>query len=63
MKAKVTLTEDPELVAEIKESLKRTKGYCPCAIIQTVDTKCPCLEFRSMQEGECNCGLYVKTLQ
>lgn len=63
MKPKVTITEDAELAAEIKESLKRNEGYCPCAIVKTVDTKCPCLKFREMQKGECHCGLYIKTLR
>lgn len=58
---KIKLSEDKELVAEIKKKLKENDGYCPCRLEQTEDTKCPCKEFRGQNEvGECHCGLYEK---
>lgn len=58
---KIKLSEDKELVAEIKQKLKEADGYCPCKLTKTVDTKCPCKEFREQTEaGECYCGLYIK---
>ena len=52
--SKVRLNEDAETVALVKEGLKRTGGYCPCKLLKTPDTKCPCRDFR---EGRgCDCG-------
>ena len=56
----VKLSEDKELVQEIREKLKANEGYCPCRIEKTPDTKCMCKEFREQSIGECHCGLYVK---
>ena len=60
---KIKLNTDKELVAEIKEQLKETKGHCPCVnpMFYSNDTKCPCKDFREQKElGECHCGLYIK---
>lgn len=57
----VKLSEDKELVQEIRNKLKINDGYCPCRIEKTIDTKCMCKEFREMEEGECHCGLFIKT--
>ena len=58
---KIKLSEDKELVTEIKQKLKDNGGYCPCRLEQIEDTKCPCKEFREQTEsGECHCGLYYK---
>lgn len=56
----VKLSEDKELVQEIREKLKANAGFCPCRIEKTPDTKCMCKEFREQESGECHCGLYVK---
>ena len=42
----VRLNEDKEMVASIKEGLKRTGGYCPCRLQRTEENKCICKEFR-----------------
>ena len=42
----IRLNSDPEVVASIREGLKRTGGYCPCRVDRTEDTKCICREFR-----------------
>ncbi len=52
---------DKEFVHEIRQKLKQNNGYCPCILIKTPDTKCPCKEFRKMESGICHCGLYIKT--
>lgn len=57
----IRLSEDMELVQEIREKLKENGGYCPCKIEKIDDTKCMCKEFREQESGECHCGLYVKT--
>lgn len=56
----IRLSEDKELVQEIKKQLKETGGFCPCRIEKTEDTKCMCKEFREQESGECHCGLYIK---
>ena len=61
MKPKITLNEDKELVAKIREGLKAKDGYCPCRIPKTEEFKCMCKEFLEQKEvGECGCGLYYK---
>ena len=62
----IRLNEDAELVAQIKEGLKRKDGYCPCRLQKTEDNKCMCKEFREQIadpdfEGYCHCLLYYKT--
>lgn len=62
----VRLNSDKEIVALVKEGLKRTGGYCPCVREQNEDTKCMCKQFREQIkdpefEGYCHCMLYYKT--
>jgi len=56
----IKVSDDKELVQEIRTKLKENDGYCPCRIQKTEDTKCPCKEFREQESGECHCGLYYK---
>jgi ferredoxin-thioredoxin reductase catalytic subunit len=56
----IKVSEDKELVQEIRKKLKANDNYCPCRIEKTPDTKCMCKEFREQESGECHCGLYVK---
>ena len=62
MKRKVRENSDKKLVAQVRKDLREHHGYCPCALLQTEDTKCMCKDFRDKIEngyvGECNCGLY-----
>ena len=44
----VRLNENKEIVAEIREGLKKTGGYCPCRVERTEDTKCICKEFKEI---------------
>ncbi|MDD7215763.1 MAG: ferredoxin-thioredoxin reductase catalytic domain-containing protein [Firmicutes bacterium] len=62
----VKLNEDKEMVARIREGLKKRGGYCPCRIEKTEDNKCICREFKEQIadpefEGYCHCMLYYKT--
>ena len=62
----VKLNENKEIVADIREDLKRTGGYCPCRLERTEDNKCMCKEFRDQIadpefEGYCHCMLYYKS--
>ncbi len=62
----VRLNDNKEIVAKIKEGLKRTGGYCPCRLEKTDDNKCICKEFRDQMadpefEGFCHCMLYYKS--
>ena len=59
--SKIIESPDKELVAAVREGLKKTGGYCPCAIEHINDTKCMCKDFRDQTEGPCHCGLYIKT--
>ena len=38
----IKLNPDKEIVASVKEGLKKTGGYCPCRIQRTEDYKCMC---------------------
>lgn len=63
---KVTLNPDAEVVAMIKDGLKKTGGYCPCRRERTEENKCICQEFRNQMadpnfEGFCHCLLYYKS--
>ena len=62
----VRYNEDTEVVARIKEGLKKKNGYGPCRLEMTEDNKCMCKEFREQIadpdfEGYCHCMLYYKS--
>ena len=62
----IRLNEDAELVASIKEGLKKKGGYCPCRFGTEEEYKCICQEFRAQMadpdfEGYCHCMLYYKS--
>ena len=62
----IRLNEDAELVASIKEGLKKKGGYCPCRFGTAEEYKCICQEFRAQMadpdfEGYCHCMLYYKS--
>lgn len=44
---KVRLNEDCEIVARVREGLKRKKGYCPCRLEVKPEYKCICDEFKA----------------
>lgn len=50
-----------EIHPEFRENVEANNGYCPCAIFQTLDTKCMCKDFRDQKEpGMCHCGRFEK---
>ena len=62
---KVRLNDDQEIVATVKEGLKRTGGFCPCRLERKPEYKCICEEFKAQIqdpdfEGYCHCRLYYK---
>lgn len=62
----VKINEDKELVAAIREGLKRKGGYCPCRMEIKEEYKCICEEFKAQIadpdfEGYCHCMLYYKS--
>ncbi len=63
--SKIHLNPNSALVADIKEGLRRSGGYCPCRLERSEDNKCICREFREQMndpnfEGYCHCMLYYK---
>lgn len=57
---RIYIVEDKEHVTLMREKLKENENYCPCKIDRTIDTLCPCTEFRNQTSGTCHCGLYYK---
>ncbi|MBR4589042.1 MAG: hypothetical protein IKO36_00115 [Bacteroidaceae bacterium] len=58
---RIKVSDNKEVVEEVRKKLKENSGYCPCKLFKNEDTKCICKEFREQTElGECHCGLYVK---
>ena len=57
---RVIQNPDKEYAMEVRRKLKENNGYCPCSLIKNEDTKCLCKDFREMESGMCNCGLYIK---
>ena len=62
----VKLNENKEIVADIREGLKRTGGYCPCRLQRTEENKCICQEFKEQIadpefEGYGHCMRYYKS--
>lgn len=57
----VRVSDDKELVDEIRQKLKENGGYCPCRVEKTEWTKCPCHDFKTSDKvGPCHCGLFVR---
>ena len=52
---RIKVSDNKEVVEEVRKKLKENSGYCPCKLFKNEDTKCICKEL-----GECHCGLYVK---
>lgn len=57
----IKLNDNVEIVQEVREALKQNDGYCPCKLQHLPDNKCMCRDFREQKEGQCHCGLYIKT--
>jgi len=57
----ITENPDRDYASMVRKQVKANGGFCPCSLVRNADTKCPCKEFREMDEGVCRCGLYIKT--
>ena len=62
----VRLNENKEIVAKIREGLKRKGGHCPCKLEVYPATEWICQEFPYHKagphyEGFCHCQLYYKS--
>ena len=58
---KIIKNPNAEIYNDVTKAVQDNNGYCPCMLNKSVDTKCPCKEFREQSvEGECHCGRYVK---
>lgn len=61
MNWKIVKNPDEEFFQMAKQMLREHGGYCPCALEQLDEFKCPCEEFRNQdEEGLCYCGLLLK---
>ncbi len=63
--AKIRLNSDKDVVATVREGLRRKGGYCPCRMEKKEEYKCMCEEFKAQIadpdfEGYCHCMLYYK---
>lgn len=63
--AKVRFNENRDVVARVKEGLRRNDGFCPCRPTKKPEYKCVCEEFKAQIqdpdfEGYCHCKLYYK---
>ena len=67
----IRLSENEELVKEIREKLKENKNkygeqFCPCIIPTEYKSEnkedyiCMCKELREQKSGDCHCGLSLK---
>lgn len=58
--------QEPEKVKRVKlalreRTLKWGQPYCPCTLERSVNTICPCKEFREDDTmKKCHCGLYIR---
>ena len=61
---KLQVSEDVDLVQEIRAQLRTNDNYCPCVLNSKgkQEYKCPCKQCREeIAVGEyCHCGLYKK---
>ncbi len=62
---KIRENENKEVVARIREGLKKKDGFCPCKLGKKSENKCMCNEFKKQIadpefEGYCHCMLYYK---
>ena len=58
MDYEVRLNPDKAFIADLIERIRDNNGYCPSHEEKSIDTLCPCKDFRDSYE--CTCGLYIK---
>ena len=50
------LTDNKELLENLRQGFKNKEGYCPCKLEKSDDNICPCVEF--INTGHCHCSLF-----
>lgn len=58
---KITISNNKDLVQEVKNAIKDNNGYCCCQLEKSDRTKCICKNFLEGPDGWCHCGIYYKT--
>ena len=61
IKLKIVVSDNEELVNQIRTKLTERSGLCPCKLKDIPENHCMCKEFLEQGLGECHCGLYIKT--
>lgn len=62
----IVISSNIKLVEKIDKGLQKNKQiygemYCPCSIIRTKNTICPCKTFMEDESiKECHCGKYIR---
>lgn len=58
---KVYKNPDAETYEKVSTAVKENRGYCPCELQKTPETKCPCANFRNSNIANvCHCGRFFK---
>lgn len=60
IKLRIKLSDDKELVNQIRTKLKERNGLCPNKKEDIIENHCICKEFLEQNNGVCRCGLYIK---
>lgn len=57
----IKISNNKELVDQIRCKIKENQGYCISKTEKNEDTRCMCKDFIEQEKlGECACGLYTK---
>lgn len=51
-----TLNPSDKIVNSLFKMIEKNKGKCPCSGNDSIDTTCPCSNYR--EYNKCTCGLY-----
>lgn len=54
--SRLILTKNKDKALKVINAIYKNNGYCPCRIIKSDDSKCPCKEM--IEKNKCHCGLY-----
>jgi hypothetical protein len=61
MTFKIKPNPNNEKYNKMTKAVQLNKGYCPCMVEQSEDTKCICKDFREQDyEGLCHCERFIK---
>lgn len=61
MNLKMIKNPNEKIYNDVTEAVIENDNYCPCKVEKTIETKCPCKEFREQAtEGLCHCERFLK---